>query len=310
MQLNRRAFTLIELLVVIAIIAILAAILFPVFAQAKTAAKKTAALSNVKQTGTATLIYMGDFDDYLPAGGNYYAPGNNDALGWNDTPQNEWLANGSWGPNQFTANYPGPDIEDNPFHEIFPYIKSMDMLTSPSATKDNGGLFSGYVTVAGGGNTSLVVNGGIEGMSTTAADSPSTLITYQEGPTNGRVGWAQPQSFSFQGVTAGPHYVNGIDIIWAGNLYNHSGNYAFADGHAKSMPRNAVSYANYGLSGWVYDGFSNAWQPNTFHMHDSAQQLAQAGPGANFWFSCGHVDIAATSTATVPGETYNPCTGL
>ena len=59
------AFTLIELLVVIAIIAILAAILFPVFAQAKLAAKKTTALSNAKQVATANFIYMGDYDDAL-----------------------------------------------------------------------------------------------------------------------------------------------------------------------------------------------------------------------------------------------------
>ena len=60
---KHRAFTLIELLVVIAIIAILAAILFPVFAQAKTAAKKTAALSQVKQIGTAWHMYATDHDD-------------------------------------------------------------------------------------------------------------------------------------------------------------------------------------------------------------------------------------------------------
>lgn len=59
----KRAFTLIELLVVIAIIAILAAILFPVFAQAKAAAKKTSALSNMKQTALGVLMYGGDFDD-------------------------------------------------------------------------------------------------------------------------------------------------------------------------------------------------------------------------------------------------------
>ncbi len=61
-----RGFTLIELLVVIAIIAILAAILFPVFAQAKAAAKKTSDLSNTKQIGTAVQIYMGDVDDTMP----------------------------------------------------------------------------------------------------------------------------------------------------------------------------------------------------------------------------------------------------
>jgi len=59
----RRGFTLIELLVVIAIIAILAAILFPVFAQAKVAAKKTQDLSNVKQMTLAHQMYWGDYDD-------------------------------------------------------------------------------------------------------------------------------------------------------------------------------------------------------------------------------------------------------
>ncbi len=65
---SKKAFTLIELLVVIAIIAILAAILFPVFAQAKVAAKKTAVLSNAKQMGTSIMLYMGDTDDvFCPA---------------------------------------------------------------------------------------------------------------------------------------------------------------------------------------------------------------------------------------------------
>ena len=65
---SKRAFTLIELLVVIAIIAILAAILFPVFAQAKVAAKKTSVLSNAKQFGTSQMLYMSDADDlFSPA---------------------------------------------------------------------------------------------------------------------------------------------------------------------------------------------------------------------------------------------------
>jgi len=64
----KRAFTLIELLVVIAIIAILAAILFPVFAQAKMAAKKSADLSNTKQIGIGLYLYLSDNDDtFMPS---------------------------------------------------------------------------------------------------------------------------------------------------------------------------------------------------------------------------------------------------
>ena len=62
----RRAFTLIELLVVITIIAILAAILFPVFAQAKEAAKKTSCASNLRSIGLAMTLYGNDYDDYFP----------------------------------------------------------------------------------------------------------------------------------------------------------------------------------------------------------------------------------------------------
>src|SRR5688572_24219347 len=62
----KRAFTLIELLVVIAIIAILAAILFPVFAKAKESAKKTACLSNARQIGMAVKMYLEGSDDVMP----------------------------------------------------------------------------------------------------------------------------------------------------------------------------------------------------------------------------------------------------
>jgi prepilin-type N-terminal cleavage/methylation domain-containing protein/prepilin-type processing-associated H-X9-DG protein len=67
MRRSRNAFTLIELLVVIAIIAILAAILFPVFAQVREKARQTTCLSNERQIGNALTMYLQDFDETLPA---------------------------------------------------------------------------------------------------------------------------------------------------------------------------------------------------------------------------------------------------
>lgn len=85
----RRGFTLIELLVVITIVAILAAILFPVFAQAKASAKKTACLANTRQLGTAAMLYVADYDGLYPQDKRTSAhPEIEDADGSIDDPDN------------------------------------------------------------------------------------------------------------------------------------------------------------------------------------------------------------------------------
>ena len=103
----RKAFTLIELLVVIAIIAILAAILFPVFAQAKLSAKKTKSLSNVKQIATSAVMYATDNDDFTQSiWGNPDPSQCNQSLKLWQGCSNEW-----WIP-------------------LFPYFKTIDLIYS------------------------------------------------------------------------------------------------------------------------------------------------------------------------------------
>ena len=102
----RKAFTLIELLVVIAIIAILAAILFPVFAQAKEAAKKTVDLSNLKEQGTALTIYSTDSDDMFP--------------------QTSWESSLTTQPMN-----PGGKYQIHWTYLMQPYIKNWDLFVSP-----------------------------------------------------------------------------------------------------------------------------------------------------------------------------------
>ncbi|RYG26968.1 prepilin-type N-terminal cleavage/methylation domain-containing protein, partial [bacterium] len=115
----RRAFTLIELLVVIAIIAILAAILFPVFAQAKEAAKKTVTLSNAKQMGTAFNIYSSDSDDQFPSA--YGISQVSGAIRWNTYipfPAG-WTTNGGWDSDSAIAQ-----ANNHWINSTQPYVKS------------------------------------------------------------------------------------------------------------------------------------------------------------------------------------------
>jgi len=101
-------FTLIELLVVIAIIAILAAILFPVFAQAKQAAKKTSAISDMKQAGLAAAMYLNDYDDsYMLS---------DTGCSWNPSTCPGW----GYGP---------PDTV--PFQAQYPYTKNTRFIIDP-----------------------------------------------------------------------------------------------------------------------------------------------------------------------------------
>src|SRR3954468_23505619 len=103
-SLKRWGFTLIELLVVIAIIAILAAILFPVFAQAREAARKISCVSNTRQIGLALMQYATDYDDTV-------VPNNNQVAG---SASSTWL---SW-----------PDF-------LQPYIKNDGVFVCPSARR-------------------------------------------------------------------------------------------------------------------------------------------------------------------------------
>lgn len=118
---TRRGFTLIELLVVIAIIAILAAILFPVFASAKTAAKKTQSISNVKQLCTGTLIYMGDYDDVFPQQSGRFSDGTWAYDSWSAVPA-DWTMLF-----EFPINSPG--VWEN---ATYPYVKNSQIFESPN----------------------------------------------------------------------------------------------------------------------------------------------------------------------------------
>jgi prepilin-type N-terminal cleavage/methylation domain-containing protein len=253
----KKAFTLIELLVVIAIIAILAAILFPVFAQAKLAAKKTQSLSNIKQTMLAELMYTNDYDDVYS-----YA-----------CPQSWWYpTEGGWA------------------YSIYPYEKNLDILRDPTDPNsktsvwcpswefppDNPGVVVSYVSngfLYQDSGTYATHMYGIAGMdqswmastttNTTSVTKPAETISFavsfgrsdlwgtndvlsgvnwwdynNGGPgmiPNGNPGTTTP--YSAQNGTGTEQVVN-QDPRNGAVAATYSGNttpFAFSDGHAKSM---------------------------------------------------------------------------
>jgi len=169
---TRKAFTLIELLVVIAIIAILAAILFPVFAQAKESAKKSGDLSNQKQLSLAFQQYLTDNDDVFPLG---FGLRTNNAWAWNF---NQYV------PHDFTngtGDSFGPDrLRSSPAawaNTIQPYTKNYGIYEGPGLPNVSGGGVSSAQVLPGKtrANVSYTYNGLLMAYGASGVVTPSKL---------------------------------------------------------------------------------------------------------------------------------------
>ncbi|MDX2064894.1 MAG: prepilin-type N-terminal cleavage/methylation domain-containing protein [Fimbriimonadaceae bacterium] len=173
----RQGFTLIELLVVIAIIAILAAILFPVFAQAKEAAKKTTGVSNTKQLGTANAIYLSDHDDMFPMAFSRRANGTWRYNNAHPCPENV-IVGGGW-------DAPGvaETVRNQWAISLQPYVKNNDLYV-PGGAQD--ATLAGEVFTAGvlPRKINLRMNGFLHTYSGTAIDNPSLVPAFWTGSGN------------------------------------------------------------------------------------------------------------------------------
>ena len=247
-----RAFTLIELLVVIAIIAILAAILFPVFAQAKEAAKKTSCLSNTKQISLGALLYANDYDDNAVLD-NYpvFTSTTYTAYFW-------------WG--AFYYNLPS---FDGPYYEsqglLNPYMKNQAIIGCPDSTpilatsNGNQNTPPGY-PLGYGLNVNVFVNPtiypppnylptAVPSVSYTSIDSPAETIAIADAagtyyyPGYGSAIW-QPDTID------GPVAPYSTPYTWG--IHTKQANIGWIDGHARSQHvslRPNVSYYSSGASG-------------------------------------------------------------
>ncbi len=203
-QTRKRAFTLIELLVVIAIIAILAAILFPVFAKAREKARQTSCLSNLRQIGTATMMYCDDYDETFVRF-YYYYPG---ASGY---VYHYWYGKREAG----VLTAAGGLLQ--------PYMKNDQILDCPSA-KDiptfAGGWFPAY-----GVNERIILSSGAS-PAMAQLDAPAETVLMGDaglavaGPSVRRITALRYPSYRWPTFHA---------------RHNGHGNVAWCDGHAKAM---------------------------------------------------------------------------
>jgi prepilin-type N-terminal cleavage/methylation domain-containing protein len=209
----RRAFTLIELLVVIAIIAILAAILFPVFAQAREKARQSVCLSNLKQIGTAMMMYVQDYDETFPSQ-SYNGTTNADSPGGQKVDGMPLLGSGIV--DSFGWNYKD---------RVLPYTKNEQIWLCPTNIP-NGALRTAAPNIGYHFNGNVFLP---QGLALAAIAAPANLY----------IGRESGKGFVFNRAYLRP-IPNECDDVIAyevnpANYMPHSKGYnlPFADGHAK-----------------------------------------------------------------------------
>lgn len=266
---RRAGFTLIELLVVIAIIAILAAILFPVFAQARESARKTSCASNMKQVGLGILQYNTDNDGAFPQYLQYGAGGSVTKCRRQDNPTVPC--------ERYTIQDAGNEGYMKTWQDsIFPYIKSIQVFHCPSHKRPqkapnpddpNEVAHPEWFTSFDDGlqwNASLAVNVLITGQS--AAQLPineavikgvsSKFLAVHNGSIYAFLD--ANNFFTFSNESYGSSDIGQANVkrdMWA---HSSTGNVLYCDGHVKSIPLNA--YRKYSCEG--INAGCGFWDPN------------------------------------------------
>jgi prepilin-type N-terminal cleavage/methylation domain-containing protein/prepilin-type processing-associated H-X9-DG protein len=214
----RKGFTLIELLVVIAIIAILAAILFPVFAKAREKARQSSCLSNVKQLGLGMLMYVQDYDE---------------VFFWS---QSRWTGNTTYGVNPVVPG--SPDLnwhttlgyQDSWVNQVYPYTKNSQIYRCPSRSTsacmgcDYGIPHYGFTSA----NVRVPIFYNRPAMGTFTRPAQTMMLTEK---------WA-----------GNPAYVLDAAYYACEARHNEGGNICFVDGHAKWMKFETSTLTPYGFS--------------------------------------------------------------
>ena len=212
-QSKHSAFTLIELLVVIAIIAILAAILFPVFAQAREKARAITCLSNMKEIGLGITMYVQDYDEVLPVTAGYDTSWN-DASTW-DTEIAPYIGQGKIAPKATPGIFKCPD-------DSIARTPPENGNTIRSYAETNA-MTGGWFDTNGG------VPCGIKGTTLASIDAPADTIAIAERPSaKNHIG------NNDCGTVESPYRQSNIcNPTTVAPLHSNGWNYTFADGHAK-----------------------------------------------------------------------------
>jgi prepilin-type N-terminal cleavage/methylation domain-containing protein/prepilin-type processing-associated H-X9-DG protein len=270
---QRKAFTLIELLVVIAIIAILAAILFPVFAQAKAAAKKTSDLSNVKQIALGIVMYAGDFDDKFP---RTYYDANGTRIRWRAVvhpyvKNGEAFSNesGMWNTRDGIWGAPGAPQGDGRFNNYG--ANGAVMPVSPALGSTSQTEFDKIAEKA-----LVFTQGTVPGWGSSGADEIFNFPNFYQDPVTGAMqgdgsvhGDADARPF----WEANPGNNEGFGAWLPRYRHTKTMNVGWADGHAKNVKRGAFNWCihmndaahPYGLfhdpGTGTFQDFSYYWAP-------------------------------------------------